>query len=80
MRLEVAEVVDGDDLDVGAPEALHGAEEVAADAAEAVDAHANSHGSSPRAVEVGTPGAQASRRPYRRAAGPAARSVRRTCE
>ena len=37
------EVVDGDDLDVGAGR-RHGAEEVAADAAEAVDAYANSHG------------------------------------
>ena len=43
MVVEVAEVVDRDDLDVGAG-SLHGAEEVAADPAEAVDAHANGHG------------------------------------
>jgi hypothetical protein len=41
--LEVTEVVGGDDLDVGAGR-LHGAEEVAADPAESVDAHAYSHG------------------------------------
>ncbi len=39
---DVGQVVDADDLDVEAGGA-HGAEEVAADAAEAVDAYANSH-------------------------------------
>ena len=42
----VGEVVDRDDLDVGGTEGLlglHGTEEVAADAAESVDAYANSH-------------------------------------
>ena len=51
----VGEVVDADDLDVGAGGA-HGAEEVAADAAEAVDAYANGHGEAPlsgRLVVVG---------------------------
>jgi hypothetical protein len=38
----VGEVVDPDDLDVGAARP-HGAEEVAADPAESVDAYANSH-------------------------------------
>ena len=41
-RLVVGEVVDPDDLDVGA-RGQNGPEEVAADAAEAVDAYANSH-------------------------------------
>jgi hypothetical protein len=41
-RLRVAEVVDRDDLDVGA-ELLLCAEEVAADPAEAVDAHPDCH-------------------------------------
>ena len=40
--LVVGEVVDADDLDVG-PRRAHGAEEVAADAAEAVDTNADSH-------------------------------------
>ena len=42
-RLRVGEVVDGDEVDVGAGR-LGGAEEVAADAAEAVDADAYGHG------------------------------------
>ena len=42
-RLVVGEVVDRDDLDVGALR-QGGAEEVAADAAEAVDAYADGHG------------------------------------
>src|SRR5699024_6513014 len=41
-RLVVHQVVGGDDLDVGSRR-LDGAEEVAADAAEAVDTYANSH-------------------------------------
>ena len=42
-RVERAEVVHGDEVDVGA-RLLGGPEEVAADAAEAVDADANRHG------------------------------------
>ncbi len=42
-RRGVAEVVDGDDLDVGS-ELLLGPEEVAADPPESVDAYANCHG------------------------------------
>jgi hypothetical protein len=41
-RRDVAEVVEGDHLQVVAP-GQHGAEEVTADAAEAVDAYANRH-------------------------------------
>jgi hypothetical protein len=49
----VGEVVRPDDLDVGGPREvgrLHGAVEVAADAAEAVDAHADGHCRSPRST------------------------------
>ena len=42
-RLRIGEVVDGDDVDVGA-RGLRGADDVAADAAEAVDADAYGHG------------------------------------
>jgi hypothetical protein len=45
-RLDVGEVVDADDLDVGAGRQQR-AEVVAADAAEAVDANPNGHGRSP---------------------------------
>ncbi len=51
--LVVGEVVDSDDLDVCAG-GLHSAEEVAADAAEAVDADAYGHGSSLRASDART--------------------------
>ena len=65
-RLVVAEVVGGDDLDVGAG-GDDGAEEVAADAAEAVDAYANGHGSCSlvRSLVRDGPGATGQCRPYR---------------
>jgi hypothetical protein len=50
-RLVVGEVVGADDLDVGGAGrvgGLHGAVEVAADAAEAVDAHADGHCGAPQ--------------------------------